>query len=98
MDEEVLAFLNDRRGASEAVRIRTFSVWLHNREVTVNVRDAGVGAPNRFMAEAYFAGTRGEDRHTGNDGYTLGNPDHTLQGALDNIHWWQLEAEANVDN
>lgn len=94
MDDEVLDYLIRRDNATDAVRIKTYSVYLGNREVIVNVRDTGGGGLYRYQAEAYFADIDPRNRNHGVAGYSLGNVDHSIQGALDNIHWWELETIA----
>lgn len=92
MDNEVLAYLNSRKGSEEAAQITTYAVYINNREVTVNVRDHGVTAgPHRYAVEAYFSDTRRGERDTGNSGYSLGNPEGELREALSNVHWNQFD-------
>ncbi|MCK8468267.1 hypothetical protein M0722_13790 [Microbacterium sp. KSW4-16] len=98
MDDEVIEFLNSRSHASEAARVATYRVYLGSREVSVEVHDAGEGAgQNRYSALAYLSDIAEADRHNATNGFSLGNPDSTLRGALDNVHWWEIESAATSD-
>lgn len=86
MSQQVIDFLNARRGASEAVEITAYSVYFGSREVNVLVRDAGEDAGSlRFSVEAEWANV--DEENPLDTGHTLSNPDATLDGALWGVHW-----------
>ncbi|MGH1549795.1 hypothetical protein ACRAWB_11725 [Leifsonia poae] len=92
MDEEVLAYLNGRTGADEAAKVTTYRVYIHNREVAVEVYDHGPQAGDlRYSAAAYLADLPEVDRHTASRGFSLGNPEPRLRDALSNVHWWEFD-------
>ncbi|MDF2916790.1 MAG: hypothetical protein K0S70_1007 [Microbacterium sp.] len=94
MTQQVIDFLNRRENFEEAAEVTTYQVYAHSRPVTVEVHDAGLGADNlRYTVAAYWSSTPEDQRHTGTDGYTLGNPGATLADALDGPHWWIFRAE-----
>lgn len=98
MDNEVIEFLNRCSNATEAARVSTYRVYLGSREVSVEVFDAGDSAgANRYSALAYLSDIAEADRHIGTNGVNMGNPDSTLRGALDNVHWWEIESAASAD-
>lgn len=88
MDSEVIEFLKSRIGADEPARVRTYRLYINSREVVVNVYDHGPGTGSlRYAVEAYLAELTREERMGGTRGYTFGNPDSTLKGALLEAHW-----------
>lgn len=97
MDNEVIEFLNSRSKATEAARVSSYRVYLGSREISVEVYDAGAGAgQNRYSALAYLSDIAEPDRHNATNGFSLGNPDSTVRGALDNVHWWEIESAASA--
>lgn len=92
MDQIVLEFLNDRSDGTEAASVRTYRVYIGSREVTVEVQDGGPDAGSgRYSVAAYFSDIPEVDRHAATQGYSIGNPDGDLVGALHNVHWWEFD-------
>lgn len=92
MDDEVLAYLNSRQGADEASKVSSYRVWIHSRDVTVEVYDHGPNAGGlRYSVAAYLSDLPESDRHAATRGYSLGNPEPRLSDALSNVHWWEFD-------
>jgi hypothetical protein len=93
-DAKVLDFLNRHSEGAEAAIKRTYVTWIHNREVTVEVYDRGVGTGElRYYAHAHWTGKNVEEAKPNSDGNTIGNPDSTIDGALFNLHWQVFREE-----
>lgn len=93
-DNQIIAYLNGLTGGSEAASVRRFRVWIGQREVDVTVYDEGPGAGNiRFSVEACWADIAAADRNAATQGWTLGNPESTLEAALHGPHWWIFRDE-----
>jgi hypothetical protein len=85
---DVIEYLNGKTGASEAAEIRTYSVWIDNAEVRVEVMDHGpLAGSQRYAALAYSPDIPESQRQMNTRGLSLGNPDSDLKGALGEVHW-----------
>ena len=88
-DLEIIAELRNIKGVFEAYQvISRFMLYRHAenenvQEISVELLDAGPTA-RPGMRYHFFART--------DDGRTAtGNPDSTIEGALDNVHWEHLD-------
>lgn len=84
--QEILTELNLR--GSEASHVQTFSVWVRDREVRVELLDHGSeGGDNRFSAHAFWPDLPEGEREVNSKGLTIGNPGQSFGDALSNLHW-----------
>jgi hypothetical protein len=88
--DEIRDFLSSLDAASEASRVHLYEVWIDSNLVRVDLKDRGPEAsgPTRYSAQAYSVDMPETERVVNSKGLSLGNPDGTVIGALDNIHWW----------
>ena len=64
------------------------SVRIRGRDVTVNVHDRGPETgPIRYVAHAHWDDKDIADAVPNIDGYTVGEPDASVSGALFNLQW-----------
>lgn len=88
MTQQVIDFLNSNDNFEGAAEVTTYQVYVHSRPLTVEVHDHGEGTGNlRYAVAAFWSDTAEEDRDTASDSYTMGNPEATLEMALDGPHW-----------
>lgn len=90
--DEAITYLN-QHGTSTS-QIRLFEVWISGRAVRVELHDHGREADVlRYSALAFSPDIPEADRVVNEIGYSTGNPDQTVQGALMNLHWTVFEGK-----
>ncbi|MDQ0612780.1 hypothetical protein QF046_000421 [Microbacterium sp. W4I4] len=93
--DPAIEYLRSRRGFTDAASMTTYRVYIHNREVEVAIRDYGDDVTRgRFSAEARLVDVPdGRELVMNTFGLSLGNPDDSVEAALDNVHWNVFEFE-----
>jgi hypothetical protein len=89
--DEAIEYLNQH--GTEAAQIQLFEVWVSGAAVRVELHDRGEDADVlRYSALAYSPEVPEADRRVNEKGFSLGNPDTTVRGALMNLHWTVFES------
>jgi len=82
---DILSLIKQLPGVEEAWEERQFTVYRKGRALKVTVSDQGPAAgSHRYMASA--EGANDDDTTVSH-----GNPEASIEGALDNVHWWEFD-------
>lgn len=85
---EVMDYLKSKPGVNETYEVRIFDVWMDGEQIRVELYDGGEGEGSlRFSATARSMQVAVDEATTNTRGFTIGNPDSTVRGALMNLHW-----------
>ena len=87
--DPILNWFEQRYGDDAAFEVKTYRLYIHGREVEVELHNRGAGALNNQW-EAYarlVTVPEGKELVMNTYGESLGNGDFSPEGALFNVHW-----------
>lgn len=93
--DDVLNYFAGRQGYEEPALVTTYDVWVRGQRVRLEVTDRGAaGGSTRYSATAFSVDVPESERDVNRRGLSVGNPDSTVVGALEMVHWNVFEQES----
>ena len=87
---QIINILKNSGNMTEVAEIKWFKGYRmnkkdNNEEITVKIFDMGSGSQSRYSCIAE------SDQDKQDKKKSVGNPDPNLEGAIENIHWWDFD-------